>query len=102
MGRLSTFLFGALVGAGLLHLATNYYVVRAPDQVHLIPKVNARLSQPYVDIRAFTLGDWADHQELALAITNAGKSHLLGNSAANSFNQALDNFQLQIPQPSPQ
>jgi hypothetical protein len=93
MRRFGTFLFGAVVGAGLLYLASNYHVVQAQDGLHVIEKMNAGLTDPFVDIRAFTLGDWADHQELALAITSAGKQYLLVDAASNSIDRGLEQIQ---------
>lgn len=99
MSRLSSFFLGALVGAGLLYVVTNYHVVQADDGFHVIPKTNAGFKDIYVDIREFTIGDWADHQGLAVAITNAGKQHLLADSAGNTLNQGLQNLQQQLQPP---
>jgi hypothetical protein len=99
MKRITTFLFGAIVGAGLFYAATTYHVVQAADGFHLIEKIDAGLEDPYVDIREFSLGDWADHQALALAITNAGKQHLLTEAAGNTVNQALEGLQQHFQQP---
>jgi hypothetical protein len=96
MRRLGTFLFGVVVGAALLYLATNYHVVRAKDGWHVIEKLDATFTDPYLDIRSFTLGDWADHQDLALAITNAGKQYLLVDAASNSVDRGLEQLQQQL------
>jgi hypothetical protein len=82
MSRLSSFALGMVVGAGLLHGATTYHLVRATDGFHLIAKQPPRLSETYVDIRAFTMTDWAGHPQLATALVQANQQQLLGGSAA--------------------
>ncbi len=90
MRRISTFLMGMATGAMLLHGATMYHVVRAADGVHLIPKQPPRLAESYVDIRAFSMNDWADHAQLASAMVQAGQQQLLGNAAMGSVREAVD------------
>jgi hypothetical protein len=85
MSRLSTFLLGMVAGAGLLQGATTYHVVRASDGFHLIAKQPARLSETYVDIRAFTMTDWAARPQLASALVQANHRQLLGESAAGAL-----------------
>ena len=87
MGR---FVLGMIVGAALLHGATNYHVVRAQDGFHFIRKSEARIAEAYIDIRNFGIADWAERPGLALAITNAGKQHLIGDAAATSIGQGVN------------
>jgi hypothetical protein len=77
-------------GAMLLHGVTMYHVVRAADGVHLIPKQPPRLSESYVDIRTFSMNDWADHAQLASAMVQAGQQQLLGNAVEGSVREAVD------------
>ena len=60
----------------------NYHVVRSSDGFHLIAKSPPRLSETFVDIRAFSVADWTGHPQLASALVQANKQHLLGDSAA--------------------
>ena len=53
MGRLSTFVFGGIIGAVLVFGSLKYHLVRAPDGLHLIPKLESNLSETYVDVRQF-------------------------------------------------
>ena len=78
--RLSGFLFGFVAGALFMFLALKYHLVRADDGLHMIPKAQATLSGAYVDIREFSLSDWQERPELALAINQAGKTELLTDS----------------------
>jgi hypothetical protein len=92
MRSISCFVFGMIVGALLLFVASRYHVVRASDGVHLIPKASAHLSEPYVDIRNFTPADWDQHKSLAMAIVHAEKSYLLQDAAAESVRRAFDDL----------
>ena len=83
MSRLSSFLFGMVAGAGLLQGVTTYHIVRASDGLHFIAKQPARLGETYVDIRAFTMTDWAARPQLASALVQANQQQLLGDSAVN-------------------
>jgi len=89
MSRLSTFLFGMVAGAVLLHGATTYHVVRASDGFHLIAKQPARLSETYVDIRAFTMSDWAARPQLATALVQADQQHLVGGSIVDAAQEKV-------------
>lgn len=90
MKRISTFLLGMATGAILLHGATLYHVVRASDGVHLVAKQPARLSETYVDVRAFSMGDWAAHPQLASALVQANQQQLIGDSATSTVHEAVN------------
>lgn len=81
MRRLSTFLLGAVVGAGLMYGGLKYHLVRANDGLHLVPKLTAELGNTYVDIRHFTWQDWQEHRDLALAMARSGDGELLRDAA---------------------
>jgi hypothetical protein len=85
MSRLSSFLFGMVAGAALLQGVTTYHIVRASDGFHIIAKQPARLGETYVDIRAFTMTDWAARPQLASALVQANQQQLLGDSAATAL-----------------
>jgi hypothetical protein len=87
MSRLSSFLLGMVAGAGLIQGATMYHIVRASDGLHLIAKQPTRLSETYVDIRAFTMTDWAVRPQLASALVQANQQQLLGDSAVTSLQE---------------
>ena len=92
MSRLSSFLLGMVAGAGLLEGVTTYHVVRAGDGFHLVAKQPARLSETYVDIRAFTMNDWANHPQLASALVQANQQQLLGASAVGTLEEKAKQF----------
>jgi hypothetical protein len=87
MSRLSTFLLGMVAGAALLQGATNYHVVRAADGLHLIAKQPPRLSETYIDIRKFTMTDWAGHAQLATALVQANQQQLVRDAAAAALQE---------------
>jgi hypothetical protein len=90
MSRIWSFLLGVVVGALLLYVAMHYHVVRSKDGIHLVTKRPARLSESFVDIRGFSMADWTAHPQLAGALVQANKQHLLGESAADSIHQSLN------------
>ena len=71
-----------VAGAGLLQGVSTYHVVRASDGFHFIAKQPTRLGETYVDIRSFTMTDWAARPQLASALVQANQQQLLGGSAA--------------------
>jgi len=92
MGRVFTFLLGMIVGGVLMMGTLRYHIVRANDGLHLIPKSSARLTEPYVDIRGFSLADWEKHPALAMAIAQAGKGHLLQDAASETIRKKVDDM----------
>lgn len=90
MSRLHTFFLGMFTGAALLHAATTYHLVRAADGIHFIPKQPPRLAETYVDIRGFTMNDWAGHTQLASALVQANQQQLLNNSATGAIQQTIN------------
>jgi hypothetical protein len=97
MKRFWSFLAGALVGALLLYAAMTFHVVRSSDGFMLIAKSPPRLSETIVDIRAFTLNDWASRPQLAGALVQSGNQHLLGESAANAIRGGLNQLLPEAP-----
>jgi hypothetical protein len=103
MNRLTSFLLGIVVGAVGLYLSMNYYIVRASDGLHFVPKLAAKIEFPYFDIREYTLTDWQTHQVLAASIIRSNKTNLLEGSAFESLrrstNQMLEQFTGAQPDP---
>ncbi len=89
MGRLTTLLFGAALGAGLMFGALNYHAVRAADGFHFVPKLETKLDDAYVDIRQFGASDWERHRELALALIKANKEELIADSAISGIRTSM-------------
>ncbi len=65
MRRLMTFVMGMVTGGVLLWGAMQYHVIRAKDGIRLVSKVNATLAKTYVDIRGFTVADWANNTDFS-------------------------------------
>ena len=92
MKRLTSFIFGMIVGAGLLYGALHYHLVHATDGLHLVPKLDAELKSTYVDIREFTFADWSNHPSLAAALMKSEKRELMEGAANDALNNGLDRF----------
>ena len=88
MSRLPSFLFGVVTGAAMLHVAMSYHLVRTRDGIELVAKGPARLSEASVDIRTFSVSDWAGHPQLAAALVQANKPHLLGDATTQTLQQS--------------
>jgi hypothetical protein len=94
MSRLASFFLGMVAGAALLHAAMNYHVLRGPDGLHLVAKQSPRLAETFIDIRSFTMTDWAAHPQLAADLVQANKQSLIGDSAAAALQ---DNVKQLLP-----
>lgn len=90
MKKFFLFLFGMLVGAGLLYGAQTYHIVRSDEGLVLIPKLSTPLSDTYVDIRQFGAADWAAHKALTAAILKADRGKLLKDSVVKKAHEKLD------------
>lgn len=90
MRRIMTFLTGMVVGGILLWAALQYHLLQTNSGLQLVPKVNAGLAKTYVDIRGFTVADWAQNTDLVLALTNANQGELMGNAAEDALQNGLD------------
>src|SRR5262245_65128185 len=89
MQRVMSFLLGVAAGVMLCWGATNYHVVRANDGFHIVQKQRARLAEAYVDVRAFGVGDWAKHPELATALAAGDQQSVMAGAASNTVQGGL-------------
>ena len=91
MNRLNSFLIGVVVGAVGLYCATTYHIVQANDGLHMVPKISSGLGDAYVDIREFDAAQWNEHKNVAVALVNADKEELLGESGVWDLRQTAHN-----------
>lgn len=82
-------MLGMATGAILLYAATLYHVVRANDGFHFVEKLQPRLAETYVDIRPFTVADWANHPQLASALVQANQQQLVGQTATTAVRDTI-------------
>lgn len=80
MNRISAFLLGILVGAAALYTSENYYIVRAEEGVHVVPKIAAKIEFPYRDIRNYTKEQWEQNVSLGAAIIKSQNQDLMIDS----------------------
>jgi hypothetical protein len=90
MSRVWSFLLGVVVGAVLFHVASNYHVVRSNEGFAVIAKSPPRLAESFVDIRSFSASDWSGHPQLASALVQANKQHLIVDPAVNAIQQSVN------------
>ena len=77
MRKLIAALFCMMLGGGLVYLAFQYHLVRAPDEFVLVPKLGAGLSETYVDVRTWNTRDWQRHPALVRALWKHGRTDLI-------------------------
>ncbi|MBL9122713.1 MAG: hypothetical protein JNG90_03715 [Planctomycetaceae bacterium] len=92
MGRFSSFLTGAAVGAGLMFGGLTYHVVRTTEGYELVPKISAGFADTYIDVRTFGVSDWANHKPLVAAIVRADKKNILEPSSAESLTEGVQDM----------
>jgi len=92
MRRILTFLMGMAAGGLLLWGALQYHVLYTKDGLRIVPKVNAGLAKTYVDIRGFTVADWARNTDIVLAVTNSNRRELMDNAAGDALQNSLDHL----------
>ena len=84
MSRMSSFFLGLICGAGAIVVVMNYYIVRSKENFHFVPKVAARLENPYYDIRNYSISDWQNHPSLAVAIVSSKNQNLVQSSGVEA------------------
>src|SRR5262249_10110511 len=89
MGRFSFLIVGMVIGGTAIYMAFSYHVVKSDTGYTLVPKRSASLSETYIDIRNFTLADWANHPALSADIVAAEKQQLLSGAPQNTLQGAM-------------
>lgn len=93
-------LLGAALGAGGMFVAQGYHVLRTADGFELVRKVRPGFELTYVDLRDYQADDWLAHPQLALAVLEAKKDHLIKDAATRAVRQAIDQFAKKLlPEP---
>lgn len=90
MSRIGALVFGVVVGCGLMYGGLFYHLLRTDAGFEMVPKASATLTDSYLDVRKFSVSQWADHQAVAQAVLKADKGHLLGGSVGNSLEQGMN------------
>jgi hypothetical protein len=90
MNKFTTLLFGLAIGAALMFVSLKYYVVRASDGFHMVPKTTANLSLIYSDIRDFTVDDWKKNKELMIDITKSDNVALQEEAAKSALGNTIE------------
>ncbi|MEL7267488.1 MAG: hypothetical protein AAFN70_08370 [Planctomycetota bacterium] len=65
------FFAGFIVGAIVLFTLMSYHIVYSENGLVLVPKIDKGFSDPYVDVRGFTIEDWREHRGLAVAVARS-------------------------------
>lgn len=92
MRKVLLFVFGMIVGGGIVGFAFEYHVVRTQNGVVLIRKTPAGLGDPYADVRNWKYSDWQAHPELVEAVVTHGRSDLIGPSSKELLREVIHKF----------
>ena len=92
MGRIKTFILGAVVGGLAVYGSLLYHVLRAESGFHFIAKTSVSFGDIYVDVREFNTQDWLDHPDLATAVMRSGKHDLIQGSAVDAVSASVQQF----------
>ena len=79
-----------IVGGLVIYAAINFHLVRARDGFHVVAKQPPRMAGAYIDIRKFSISDWAGHPELTAALLQANQRQLLGEAANTAVSNGAD------------
>ena len=90
MKYLMVFVLGAAIGAGGMFVGQGYHVLRTNEGYELVRKVRPGFDLSYVDVREYQAKDWLDHPQLAQAVLEAKKGHLIKDAALQAVHQAID------------
>jgi hypothetical protein len=91
MGKLTSFLTGAFVGATIMVLAMKFHFVQANDGFHMVPKLTSSMSDTYADIREYSVAEWNEHRLLLAALVRAEKSHVVQDKTLSGVGEKFGN-----------
>lgn len=78
MPRFGSLLMGAIVGGALMWGSMQYHVLRTKDGFTYVPKRHTTLADTYNDVREWGITDWSAHPDLVVALTENGKTEVMG------------------------
>lgn len=96
MGRLSTLLFGIILGGVGVYVGLKYHIVRTDKGLEYFAKSEATFHDTYIDIRNMPATDWTNHKDLAIAMTRGGRSELLGQGQIQGVKDSVNQFEQSV------
>jgi hypothetical protein len=90
MKSFMAFLLGVVLGAGGVFLGQGYHILRTADGYELVRKTRPSFKLIYVDVRQYLAEDWLEHPQLAQAVLEAKKGHLMQEAVRMQVHQAVD------------
>ncbi|MDG1893720.1 MAG: hypothetical protein P8J37_02310 [Fuerstiella sp.] len=90
MGKFKPFLFGALLGAGVVFIGLQYHIVQSHEGVRVVPRTPQHaIGLAYVDIRNWGAEQWTDRPELARALVAHGSTDLVASSVTEGLVESI-------------
>ena len=83
MRRITSMLFGVVVGGLLMFGALQYHVLRTAEGFSYVPKRNVTLKDTYLDVREWTPLDWSNHPDLIISMMQNGRKDILDQNNVN-------------------
>jgi hypothetical protein len=80
MRQLWYFVWGGVIGAGIMWASMNYHVVRRDGGMTVVPKFHAQLSDTYLDIRGWGITEWTEHPDFVVACKKHDRMDLIGDA----------------------
>ena len=87
--NLGSFVGGVVVGGALMYGSLTHHVLRTEQGYRLVPKLQPGLAETYLDVRQFTISDWARHRGVAAAVVTAGRQEIFTQQAADTVTQGV-------------
>jgi len=92
MGKFKSLITGTLLGAGSMYVGMQYHVLMAPEGFLMVPRTpQHRLQDAYADVRTWDAKAWATRPQLSLAVTEHGRTDLIGTGVTQGVLDKLRN-----------
>ena len=66
-----SFLTGLVIGGAAVYGSLGWHVLRTDEGFEVVAKTQATFAETYLDVRNYTLSDWASHKSLSADIVQA-------------------------------
>ena len=89
---LRSFVTGMAVGGALVYGSLTHHVLRTENGLTTVPKLQPSFEEIYLDVRQYSISDWARHKAVAAAIVSAHKEEIFTGHASQTVSQGVGDF----------
>ena len=79
-----SFLTGLVIGGAAVYGSLGWHVLRTDEGFEVVAKTQGTFAETYLDVRNYTLSDWASHKTLSAAIVQAKKERIFQSATMRS------------------